>query len=52
MPNVFSLRDLVSRPDNMDEAIPHTWSKLLDKLVLQDIISVSTHPRILNVVPN
>ena len=24
MPNVFSPRDLVSRPDNMDETVPHT----------------------------
>ena len=23
MPNVFSPRDLVSRPDNMDETVPH-----------------------------
>ena len=23
MPNVLSPRDLVSRPDNMDEAVPH-----------------------------
>ena len=30
MPNVLSPRDLVSRPDNMDETIPHTkrqWNK-------------------------
>ena len=24
MPNVLSPRDLVSRPDNMDETVPHT----------------------------
>ena len=24
MPNVISPRDLVSRPDNMDETVPHT----------------------------
>ena len=23
VPNVFSPRDLVSRPDNMDETVPH-----------------------------
>ena len=23
VPNVFSPRDLVSRPDNMDKAVPH-----------------------------
>ena len=28
MPNVLSPRDLVFRPDNMDETVPHTnfWS--------------------------
>ena len=25
VPNVFSPRDLVSRPDNMDETVPHTY---------------------------
>ena len=29
VPNVFSPRDLVSRPDNMDETIPHTNHHLL-----------------------
>ena len=24
VPNVFSRRDLVSRPENMDETVPHT----------------------------
>ena len=24
MPNVLSPRDLVSRPDNIDETVPHT----------------------------
>ena len=27
MPNVSSKRDLVSRPDNMDETVPHTCKK-------------------------
>ena len=27
MPNVLSTRDLVSRPDNMDESVPHTCEK-------------------------
>ena len=27
MPNVLSPRDLVSRPDNMDETVPHTKFK-------------------------
>ena len=26
MPNVLSLRDLVFRPDNMDETVPHRCS--------------------------
>ena len=26
VPNVLSLRDLVFRPDNMDETVPHTYS--------------------------
>ena len=25
VPNVLSTRDLVSRPDNMDETVPHTF---------------------------
>ena len=25
VPNVFSPRDLVSRPDNMDETVPHNF---------------------------
>ena len=28
MPNVLSPRDLVSRPDIMDETVPHNCSKL------------------------
>ena len=27
MPNVLSPRDLVSRPDNIDETVPHTCEK-------------------------
>ena len=27
MPNVLSPRDLVFRPDNMDETVPHTLAK-------------------------
>ena len=27
VPNVLSPRDLVSRPDNMDETLPHTLSQ-------------------------
>ena len=26
MPNVLSPRDLVFRPDNMDETVPHTYT--------------------------
>ena len=29
MPNVLSPRDLVSRPDNMDETVSHTWCCLI-----------------------
>ena len=29
VPNVFSPRDLVFRPDNMDETVPHTHHVLL-----------------------
>ena len=38
VPNVFSPRDLVSRPDNMDETVPHTsdqdfyWSYVRESL--------------------
>ena len=28
VPNVLSPRDLVFRPDNMDETVPHTLSRL------------------------
>ena len=28
VPNVFSPRDLVSRPDNMGETVPHTFNHL------------------------
>ena len=31
MPNVLSPRDLVFRPDNMDETVPHTISKFNKK---------------------
>ena len=29
VPNVLSPRDLVSRPDNMDETVPHTYTPIL-----------------------
>ena len=29
MPNVLSPRDLVFRPDNMDETVPHTYILVL-----------------------
>ena len=31
MPNVLSPRDLVFRPDNMDETVPHTGNNLIEK---------------------
>ena len=32
VPNVFSPRDLVFRPDNMDETVPHLLSALEDTI--------------------
>ena len=29
VPNVLSPRDLVFRPDNMDETVPHTHKKMI-----------------------
>ena len=29
VPNVFSPRDLVFRPDNMDETVPHTHNLII-----------------------
>ena len=38
MPNVLSPRDLVSRPDNIDETVPHTISESITCLVpIQEI---------------
>ena len=34
VPNVFSPRDLVSRPDNMDETVPHTILRFVLMLTL------------------
>ena len=34
MPNVLSPRDLVSRPDNMDETVPHIRGIGLQRLPL------------------
>ena len=34
VPNVISPRDLVSRPDNMDETVPHTANRYSGKLRL------------------
>ena len=33
VPNVLSPRDLVFRPDNMDETVPHTLTFSLSKLL-------------------
>ena len=37
VPNVFSPRDLVFRPDNMDETVPHTvvTSKTIEEFKVQ-----------------
>ena len=34
VPNVLSPRDLVYRPDNMDETVPHTRIDILDKMAI------------------
>ena len=34
VPNVLSPRDLVFRPDNMDETVPHTESNYLPSMIL------------------
>ena len=31
VPNVFSARDLVFRPDNMDENVSHTYTFLINQ---------------------
>ena len=31
VPNVLSPRDLVFRPDNMDETVPHTYTCVIGK---------------------
>ena len=33
VPNVLSPRDLVSRPDNMDETVPHTYTQFIALLI-------------------
>ena len=38
VPNVLSPRDLVSRPDNMEETVPHTLSGFLHELVFRNWI--------------
>ena len=35
VPNVLSPRDLVFRPDTMDEAVPHTYEPRCEKTGLQ-----------------
>ena len=32
MSNVCSLRDLLARPDNMDETVPHTHKNMIETL--------------------
>ena len=36
VPNVLSPKDLVSRPDNMDETVPHTSLRPVFCLLLSD----------------
>ena len=40
VPNVLSQRDLVFRPDNMDETVPHTYRRI----VLNSSYSTSSLP--------
>ena len=40
VPNVCSPRDLLARPDNMDETVPHTHKNMIETLQ----ISVSPEP--------
>ena len=44
MPNVFSPRDLVSRPDNMDEIVPHTYEtkNMMVELLFQAFLALRT----------
>ena len=34
VPNVLSPRDLVSRPDNMDETVLHTYERLVRNIMM------------------
>ena len=38
VPNVFNPRDLVSRPDNMDETVPHILTQITEKIPSQDML--------------
>ena len=40
VPNVLSPRDLVFRPDNMDETVPHTSSHSLSLILLQGVLKL------------
>ena len=40
VPNVLSPRDLVFRPDNMDETVPHTYSVYGDLSVWYSFVHV------------
>ena len=39
VPNVFSPRDLVFRPDNMDETVPHTYQSFASQCTLTTVAS-------------
>ena len=42
VPNVLSPRDLVFRPDNMDETVPHTQTQIqLRPLIMSHLIRVT-----------
>ena len=41
VPNVLSPRDLVFRPDNMDETVPHMYSLIASSVVCQNFCLVA-----------
>ena len=43
VPNVLSPRDLVFRPDNMDETVPHTQSGRAPSQGQEDLVKFSRH---------
>ena len=42
VPNVLSPRDLVFRPDNMDETVPHTYTHIVFKFLAPSLLKFQT----------